>query len=279
MIDISKRYYNNDTIHKVIGTKECFGNISCGFLHKKSIHESNINTCFDKYGGLLVLSGTGVHRDNEGREYNLYPGCFVQRIPGKIHSTYVDGDGKWLEFFICFGADVFENMVNMGIATKEQDVLYPGISYALFDTCEELLNKFKNVIEKDTPLLLFECEKIIYQIFMLHNRNNFEQDREMIEASQILKKYVSSRIGIEEICEELGLGYESFRKTFKKQMGISPSKYIIKERINLAKTILLNEECSIKEVAIRLGYNDSFVFSKQFKDITGISPKQFKKIY
>lgn len=278
MIEIPTSYYKNDTVHKIVGNKEYYGDISCGFLHKKSRQESNHNTVFKRYGGLLVLSGTGVHKDEQGKEYPIYPGCFIQRVPGKMHSTYVDGDGKWLEFFICMGRDTFENMVNMGIATKD-DVLYPGVSHAMLSTFNTLLEKFKDITDKDLPLLLFECQQIIYQIYMLHQNNNSEEDRQIIEACELLKKHATSRVEIELLCQEFGMGYEKFRKIFKKKMGIAPNQYLIKERINLAKSLLLVGEYSIKEIAIMLGYTDPFTFSKQFKEMTGLAPKEFKKIY
>ncbi|MGL6175305.1 MAG: helix-turn-helix domain-containing protein [Cellulosilyticaceae bacterium] len=279
MIEIAKACYKNDTVHKIIGTKEYYGNISCGFLHKKYKQDSNVNTVFENYGGLLLISGKGRHIDDKGKEYALFPGCFVQRIPGKLHHTYIEPDGRWLEFFICFGRDTFENMVNMGIATKDEDVLYPGVSYALIKTLEELLKKFKNATEKELPLLLFECQKIIYHIYTLHEQNESKENEQMIEACNLLKKYATSRVAIEEICIELGVGYEKFRKTFKHKMGMAPSQYMVKERINLAKGLLLAGNHSIKEISISLGYTDPFTFSNQFKEVTGVSPKEFKRIY
>lgn len=279
MIQIPMSYYKNDTVHKLVGNNPQYGNISCGFLHKTSRKESNYHTIFEDYGGLLLLDGKGVHVNHKGEKFELYPGCFIQRRPGKCHHTYVEPDGRWLEFFICFGKDIFKNMVNLGMASGDQDVLYPGLSYGIFENMKELLEKFRTAKEHEIPHLLFECQEMIYQIYGLHKKNSGLQDQMLYDMCSLLKKYSHTRIPLEDVCQELNMGYETFRKLFKEKMGISPNRYVVQERINMAKTILLDEQYTIKEIAIQLGYSDPFTFSKQFKEITGISPKMFRGSY
>ncbi len=81
-----------------------------------------------------------------------------------------------------------------------------------------------------------------------------------------------------DIADILCVGYEIFRKTFKKEVGISPMLYRNQQRMFAAKTMLLNE-LPIAEVGERLGYADAFTFSKQFKKHCGISPSVYKKEY
>lgn len=277
MIYIPKDYYKKDTAHHIIGNNVQYGHISCGFLHKRTEKESNRHTVFENYGGLLLLDGKGIHVSEDGCEYPLYPGCFIQRLPGKCHDTYVEGDGKWLEFFICFNKELFEKMVLLGMATKEEEVLYPGLSYGILQKMNDLLQQFKTTPQKEIPLLLFACQQMIYQIWMLHQQNRASEDQLIEDMCMVLKKYSTTRKPLELICQELNMGYESFRKVFKERMGISPQQYIVQERITIAKTKLLDEHYTIKEIAIQLGYSDPFSFSKQFKEITGISPQNFRQ--
>lgn len=51
--------------------------------------------------------------------------------------------------------------------------------------------------------------------------------------------------------------------------------YLVKTRIDESKFLLTNSSLKIKEVANEVGYEDSLYFSKVFKKITGVSPKEY----
>lgn len=64
-----------------------------------------------------------------------------------------------------------------------------------------------------------------------------------------------------------------FRKLFNIRFGVSPKKYIIQGRMQIAKAMLENGEYeSISQVAREVGYDDSLHFSKLFKKFYGVSP-------
>ena len=182
MIEIPKEYFKNETIHRSINSDINNGILSCGFLNKKTANSSDTNINFQYYGALLLLSGEGVHIDNEGNEFKLYPGCFIQRIPGKFHSTFVKSDGKWLEFYICFGRELFEALANINVLDSKQEVLYPGVNMAILDTFSTFMSSMKNTNDEELPLLLAEAQKIILTIYQMHKRSTIkDENRELID--------------------------------------------------------------------------------------------------
>lgn len=279
MFQVPPEFFKNETVHRSIGNDSIHGVLDCGFLHKPSKGNSDRNLVFKHYGALLLLSGEGIHVDCDGREYKLYPGSLIQRIPGKRHSTFVHLDGKWLEFFICFGRGVFEALCSMGILDSAQDVLYPGLNMALFDTFKNFIQSLKVADQEELPLLLTEAQRIILRMYCMHKKNMVPDERAGIikQACQLFNKDPRGRSSTRDISLQLGMGYESFRKVFKDEMGISPGDYRIQSRVNTAKTLLLDTDYSIKEIALVLGFPDSFTFSKQFKKVTGVSPSEFKQ--
>jgi len=77
------------------------------------------------------------------------------------------------------------------------------------------------------------------------------------------------KMSLPEIAEKLGKTYNTFRKEFTDIFLISPSQYRIQAKITRAKQ-LLSMGLSSKEIVEELTY--------QFKKITGLSPREFKKI-
>jgi AraC-like DNA-binding protein len=67
-----------------------------------------------------------------------------------------------------------------------------------------------------------------------------------------------------------------FGVLFKEAVGYPPKHFLILERIRFAKT-LLQELDAIETVADRLGYSSVHYFSRHFKEVTGISPSEYKK--
>jgi len=65
------------------------------------------------------------------------------------------------------------------------------------------------------------------------------------------------------------------RRVFKKQYGIGPAGYVIRERIRLAKSLLESGGGRVSQVAVQVGYRDPLYFSRLFKKQTGLSPTEY----
>ena len=74
-----------------------------------------------------------------------------------------------------------------------------------------------------------------------------------------------------------GVSEVYLRRMFKKQFGVAPAAYLIRERMKLAKSLLENEEMSVSQVALESGYRDALYFSRLFKKQTGLSPTEYRK--
>ena len=73
-----------------------------------------------------------------------------------------------------------------------------------------------------------------------------------------------------------------FRKLFKKEMGISPLKYLTQIRISHAKRLLRLKHrsgMSIQEISWLSGFQDSLYFSRVFKKVTGVPPQDWEWIF
>lgn len=126
-------------------------------------------------------------------------------------------------------------------------------------------------------------EKLFH--FIKENMETIIAERKNVEAKPIIeaKKYIidnyNNNLKFEELAEKLGFNYAYFSTLFKKETGQTLTEYVLQIRIQKAKNLLLNSEVSIMEVAESVGYSDLKYFGKQFKKVTNLSPKEYKKLF
>ena len=88
----------------------------------------------------------------------------------------------------------------------------------------------------------------------------------------------------ENITQAEGAGYVGlstfyFSKLFKQCMHISFPAYLSNIRVRRAASLLLNKDLSITECAFLARFQSTTAFNKAFHDITGYSPRDFRKLY
>ena len=88
---------------------------------------------------------------------------------------------------------------------------------------------------------------------------------------------LSEPISIADIAQQLHLSQYYFCRLFKQSTGLSPYQYLIQQRVERAKQILLQGNMSIAEVAIAVGFSDQSQLTHHFKRRLGITPKQLLK--
>lgn len=84
------------------------------------------------------------------------------------------------------------------------------------------------------------------------------------------------RITVDKLAEMVGLSKQYFRKVFEAHYGMTPKEYQVRMRINYSRFLLEQSNQSIKQVALTLGYQDQYSFSKQFKQVMGYSPSELR---
>ena len=105
--------------------------------------------------------------------------------------------------------------------------------------------------------------------------NHYEQS--YIQLIKYIDENISNiDINVNTLAERYGCSTEHFRHKFRKEFNISPQKYILINRLNFVKELLLNSSLSIANIAQQSGFSDSNYFSRYFKRITGYTPTQFK---
>ena len=80
------------------------------------------------------------------------------------------------------------------------------------------------------------------------------------------------------LAKELGHDYSYLSNLFSSVEGVTIEKYLILQKIEKVKELLVYNELSLNEISFQLGYSSVQHLSNQFKKITGLTPSHFKKL-
>ena len=95
------------------------------------------------------------------------------------------------------------------------------------------------------------------------------QLRRMIE---FIQHHRGGKIDLADLARVSGLSASAVGRMFKRHLKLSPVKFIIREKINHAKNLLVTSREQVGEIGRRVGIDDPYYFSKLFRKTTGYTP-------
>ena len=110
------------------------------------------------------------------------------------------------------------------------------------------------------------------RLTMFNNSSNFDLDA--VEA--LMRNSLHQELSLDTLAHYSQLSKFHFAKKFKELTDSSPIQHFINMKIQHACTQLDNSDIAIKDIASGLGYSDPYYFSRLFKKLVGMSPKQYR---
>ncbi|WP_224996222.1 AraC family transcriptional regulator [Cesiribacter sp. SM1] len=78
------------------------------------------------------------------------------------------------------------------------------------------------------------------------------------------------------LADKMNLGYSSLSEIFSRSEGITIEQYVIRRRLAKVKELLKFTDSTLTEIAYLTGFSSVHHLSKHFKDLTGVSPSQYR---
>lgn len=110
---------------------------------------------------------------------------------------------------------------------------------------------------------------------ILKNRRKTYKDHVITNVQKYISSHIEERLTLNDVAAVFGLSSNYLSALFKKTCNIGFSEYITQRKVARAKTLLLEQDMKVYEVADHLGFESAFYFSKVFKKVEGISPREY----
>lgn len=95
------------------------------------------------------------------------------------------------------------------------------------------------------------------------------------DVTEFLNEHISERVKVEDIEKFAKVSRTTLESAFKSTVGMGVIDYFIKMKIECAKTYIREDNYNITQIAELLGYDSIHYFSRQFKKIAKMSPKEY----
>lgn len=236
----------------------------------------------DKTGYVFVVEGDASLTDKEMQQ-------FLARVEQKkncditltaqnqaVGFVYDSEDISWL----CQESLCGELPLYIGIGNAYTGTLQMKQSCAeAFQAVHKLHSKhnsqsIKYLSFQDDPSLTADSvsEMISGQIQDIKSRQDI-----IAKADYYILNHYAEDIALEDVASYVGLSPFYFCRLYKSDAGKNFSQQLTEIRISKAKQFLTQPDCTIKDAAYSVGYNDPNYFSRIFRKITGMTASQFKE--
>jgi AraC family transcriptional regulator len=92
-----------------------------------------------------------------------------------------------------------------------------------------------------------------------------------------MSEHAAEDFNLAQLATQAGLSKFHFQRLFKNGVGVSPARYHINLRMNLARQLLRETKQRIVDIALEVGYADPSHFAKLFRRETGLSPSHYRR--
>lgn len=249
--------------------------VVCGGVELTQIDYEVRRDRFAYYGLELVAEGTGA-LELGSSTFPLSAGNVFSYGPTDQHRITNTAPNRMRKFYVDFvGADAENELSRAGL--RDGRPLRVSRLHEIVELFEFLDREARTqrdlsaeVCQQILRLLLAKVRQLSIADGPATPRAyaTFERVREFIERHHLEVQTV------EEVAERCDITPIHLSRLFRRFGGVGAYRFLIRKKMNYAAELLLEEGLLIKEVAERLGFSDAFQFSRAFKRVYGIPPKQ-----
>ncbi len=239
-----------------------------------------------------VYSATTMYSEEGANSKRKNRPCWAIVIKYEGETVYYQGKRKIISNYNnpvilpkgCFYEWICTKPGHFAIIEFQSDSESKDIFSFKFKHPEKLLSTIKNIESKRLVKNYFykiesikDTYAIILQILKQNNSSYVPSDKKQLlnPVIEYIAENYTQKIKNDRLASISGFSTVYFRKLFKEVYGISPIEYIKELKIKKAKEMLHSDYGNISDIALSLGYQNIYDFSRDFKKHTGFSPSKY----
>ena len=230
------------------------------------------------YQVLYCLSGTGCMKFPD-KSFEIGAGDVIF-LPKAFPNEYFPYEKKWEMRWVVFDGDRIEHLL------AELGLLAPFVlKQADLKELNKLFDKMLAALRVDRVNGIYKCSGLCYQLLLelcclLKNEKLPGDDIKNEILTPVLthiEENFKRDLPVSELVSISGVSHQYLGRIFRAAMGTSIEKYIRRRRIWESKTLLLESDLTIGEIARSCGFSDAGYFSTVFRREEKLTPAEYRR--
>ena len=166
------------------------------------------------------------------------------------------------------------------VSSQYPDAMLPEPDPKSYDTSAQT----SNYVERYMNMELWEKMELRGAMLMIMSHfireakpHIWTSDERMKQVLRYIHEHIADKIDVEDLANLASITKTYFIRLFKQEFGLSPVQYINLKKVERAQLLLYTTDCSVKEVAYKLGFSDHSYFIRLFHKVAGITPQEYRR--
>ncbi|MDY2629366.1 MAG: helix-turn-helix transcriptional regulator [Lachnospiraceae bacterium] len=227
---------------------------------------------------LFALEKGNVQMTHNGGHVNLKKGNAAAFSAGESVTVFPSAGG--ILYMLCLQGSVADTL--FPAAAKKGGLFFPSGGYRVTVLFASLLAQWEHqrkISGETASAAAYEMLTGLYGTGVPSGDSRKQMPQVVADAIRIMQQDFAFLDGIGDLADRLDVSQEYLTRTFGKNVGLPPGKYLNQLKIEYAKLLLRQGNHSVSFVADACGFANGNYFAKVFKNVTGLSPAQYMKNY
>jgi AraC family transcriptional regulator of arabinose operon len=239
---------------------------------KKGLKENFLFYCVD---------GAGFYKIKD-KTYKVNANEFFF-LPQNVEHAYGSNlDDPWTIYWIHFGGDGLTAFNSMHIIEKHFEPTYIKSNDQIFALFDKMYKTLELGYSYENLLFVNMCLSQFISYF-IHNSKHFasksiETNDCVDKAILYMQENIQKNISLQQLSSVYNYSPSRFSALFKQKTGYAPIDYFIQMKMQRASQKLDLSNDSVKAIAIEMGFDDPYYFTRRFTKIIGVSPTKYRSM-
>lgn len=220
--------------------------------------------------------------DQEVREFSSIENGDVEMLRKSLSEEYIGNVGTLARDKLRHRRNLAIVVITLACRAAMRGGLLPEIAYSMSDV------QIQKIEEQSDPVIMlnlthqfeFQYAQMVADLkAQKRGRYKKEQNLRVNQCKDYIFHHLLDKILIQDIADELHVHANYLSQIFKEHEGITIFEFIIHEKIDLAKNLLVYSAYTYIEIASYLGFSSQSHLGKQFKKLTNMTLRQYREQY